>query len=311
MKYSRRTLLQTAVASGCASLLSPASASLNSFADAANLGFSLYGMKSVPLADSLRHCAMIGYQHVEFCLNEGYPTAPQVFHGEILEQTKALLKELHLDVPCLMVLMQLTADDREHATALEQIRLAARMALQLNPEKPPLLETVVGGRPALWEEQKTDMVRRLRDWAAAAEDAGVRIAIKAHVGSAMNSPERLLWMLEQVPSPALTAAYDFSHFELQGLDLEKTLLTTLPRTSFIHVKDTTGDEKKFRFLLPGEGRTDYVRYFRLLRQHKYEGPVCVEVSGQVFSQPGYDPLQAARSCWDALSAADAKARGQA
>ncbi len=310
MKFSRRTLLQTAVASGCTSLLHPVLASPSNSANAANLGFSLYGMKSVALTDSLRHCANIGYQHVELCLNEGYPTAPQVFHGEILEQTTSLLRELHLDVPCLMVLMKLTADDAEHAAALQQIRIAAEMALQLDPVHPPLLETVVGGRPALWEEQKAGMVRRLRDWAAAAEHAGVRIAIKAHVGSAMNSPERLLWMLEQVPSPALTAAYDFSHFELQGLDLEKTLVATLPRTSFIHVKDTIGDEQKFRFLLPGEGRTDYVRYFQLLQQHNYTGPVCVEVSGQVFSQPGYDPLQAARTCWDVLSTADARARGQ-
>ena len=303
---SRRSLLQSAAAGCCASLLQGPAAADPALHQKFDLGFSLYGMKTVALGESLRACAEIGYTHVELCLNEGYPTAMDLFHGEVLDETRELLQELRLNAPCLMVLMKLTATNQEHSASLEKIAAAATIARSLNPAAPPLLETVVGGSPALWDEQKTGMVKQLRDWAEVAEDSGVRIAIKAHVGSAVNSPERLLWLLDQVPSKALTAAYDFSHFELQGLDLEQTLRTSLPRTSFIHVKDTTGDASKFRFLLPGQGRTDYVRYFGLLKELNYTGPICVEVSGQVFGQPGYDPLQAAQSCWDALNNAAAK-----
>jgi inosose dehydratase len=110
-----------------------------------------------------------------------------------------------------------------------------------------------------------------------------------------------LWLLQECGSTAIQAAYDFSHFELQGLDLQATLTELLPRTRFIHVKDTSGDAGKFRFLLPGEGRTDYVQYFRLLRQLRYTGPVCVEVSGQVSGQPDYDARKAISSTWATLS----------
>ena len=292
--------VQAAGAAGAANIVAAASGPA--------LGFSLYGMKSLPLDQALKVCAEIGYSHVEFSLNAGYPTEPAVFGADARRLASVQLRALKLGLPCLMVLMSLTADEAAHAKALEMISMAASLAKELVNENPPVLETVVGGQPAKWESQKAGMLSQLQDWAAAAEKAGTMIAIKAHVGSAVNSPERLLWLLEEVKSPAIQAAYDYSHFELQGMDLEESLRLLLPRTKFIHVKDSQGDAGKFRFLLPGEGRTDYVRYFSLLQSLGYAGPVCVEVSGQVFSQAGYDPIAAAKSCWAVLSAAWQQAR---
>lgn len=274
-----------------------------------SLGFSLYGMKSIPLAESLAFCRELGYEHVELCLNSGFPSEPTVFSAQSRMATAAQLQQLGLAVPCLMVLMSLTADDEAHRKSLELISVAGRLAVDVVPAQPPILETVLGGSPAKWPEQRSLMADRLQDWAKAAESAGTAIALKAHIGSAVNSPERLLWLLEQVPSPSLHIAYDYSHFQLQGMDLEQTLRPLLPRTRFIHVKDSEGTAEKFRFLLPGAGGTDYVKYFSLLQQLGYTGPVCVEVSGQVSGQPGYDARAAARQCFESLNGARQKAAG--
>jgi inosose dehydratase len=286
-------------------------ASLPQFARAAgtsgvSLGFSLYGMKTLSLSDALKTCAEIGYANVEFALNPGYPTEPKVFTTAARAEATQQLRALKLDLPCLMVNLSLTADDKAHAQALQSINDAAQLARELNAAQPAIIETVLGGKPATWEQQKVGMAERLQSWAEIAEKAQTTIAVKAHVGSAVNSPERLLWLLERVKSPAIQVAYDYSHFELQGIDMEESMKLLLPRTKFIHVKDSVGEPGKFQFLLPGEGRTDYVKYFTALKQHGYYGPVVVEVSGQIFNKPGYEPISAAKKCHTVLAGALAK-----
>lgn len=296
---NRRTFLQSLAAVAAAPAFAQSSAK-------PSLGFSLYGMKSLSLDDALKTCAEVGFSHVELALNPGYVTEPKVFTTEARKAAVAKLAELKLGLPCLMVNMSLTADDKAHASALQLIADAGALALELNPASPPILETVLGGKPATWEEQKAGMAEKLHAWAAAAEKAKTVIAVKGHVGSAVNSPERLLWLLDQVKSPAIQVAYDYSHFQLMGIDMEESMKLLLPRTKFIHVKDSTGAMPKFQFALPGEGSIDYVKYFTLLKQHGYTGPVCVEVSGQVFNKPGYDPIAAAKKSFAALNGALAK-----
>jgi len=237
-------------------------------------------MKTLPLELAMRTCAEIGYSHIEFALNAGYPTEPAVFTSESRVKAATMLRQLRLSLPCLMLHMSLTADDKAHVSALDLIQSASGMGRDLVPEQPPILETVLGGTPTKWEEQKKSMADRL------------------------HAPERLLWLLNEVKSPSIQIAYDYSHFELQGIDMEESMKLLLPHTRFIHVKDSVGELGKFQFVLPGSGRTDYVKYFGLLRQHSYAGPVCVEVSGQVFNKPDYNPIAAAKECYRVLS--DAK-----
>jgi inosose dehydratase len=295
----RRTFLQSLAAAAAAPAFAQSAAK-------PSLGFTLYGMKSLPLDVALKTCAEVGFSHVEFALNPGYVTEPKVFTTEARKAAVAKLAELKLGLPCLMVNMSLTADDKAHANALQLIADAGALAHELNPATPPILETVLGGKPTAWDEQKAGMAEKLHAWAAAAEKAKTVIAVKAHVGSAVNSPERLLWLLDQVKSPAIQVAYDYSHYQLMGFDMEETMKLLLPRTKFIHVKDSIGAMPKFQFALPGEGSIDYVKYFTLLKQHGYAGPVCFEVSGQVFNKPDYDPITAAKKSFAALNGALAK-----
>ncbi len=96
------------------------------------------------------------------------------------------------------------------------------------------------------------MVDRLRDWAAVAEMNKTVIALKAHVGSAVNSPDRLLWLLDEVKSPFLSLAYDYSHFEVQGIDMAESMKLLLPRTRFIHVKDSQGTQRSSSSCCPAQ-----------------------------------------------------------
>lgn len=298
---SRRTFLVSAAAAGLVGTVAAAEQR------EITLGFSLYGMKTVPLDDALMTCAKIGFRNVELALNPGWHAEPRMLDTAARAALRSRLAALKLEVSGLMLNMSLIAADAAHEQAMESLRDAAKLSHDLSPGDPPLIETVLGGKPAEWEQIKDRMAARLKTWAEVAEAGQINLALKAHVGSAVNSPDRLLWLLQQVPSPALCVAYDYSHFEVQGIPLEASLEALLPRTRFVHVKDTTGDASKFQFLLPGDGRTDYATYFQQLRKRRYAGPVVVEVSAQVFNKPDYDPIAAAKKTYAALSAALSRA----
>lgn len=264
------------------------------------LGFSLYGMKSLTTADALHACAEIGYRHVELALLPGYPTDSRGLSAAARQELRDLLAKHDLTASGLMDNLSLTADDATHASNLDRLKAAAEVAHALAPDRPPIFESVLGGKPSEWDAIKMRMADRARDWAQVAEKHKLTICLKPHVMGAVNSPDRLLWLHQQVASSQVKLCYDYSHFEVQGLDLAATLAPLIAETRFIHIKDTRGDAQKVQFLLPGEGRTDYSRYAALLKQHAWTGPVVVEVSSMVSRQPKYDPVAAARQCYARL-----------
>ena len=266
-----------------------------------SLGFSLYGMKSLPVADALKVCAEIGYRNVELTLMAGYSTEPKLLSPADRQVLRETLARHRLSVSSLMDNLSLVTDDSAHAKNLDHIKAAAELAHALAPGKPPILESVLGGKSADWDSLKDKMADRARDWARVAAENKLTVCLKPHVNSAVNSPERLLWLHQQAASPFVKLCYDFSHFEVQGMEMESTLKPLIAETRFIHLKDTTGDAKKVQFLLPGEGRTDYAQYAALLRKYNWSGPVVMEVSAMVFNKPGYDPVAAAKKCFAALA----------
>jgi sugar phosphate isomerase/epimerase len=199
--------------------------------------------------------------------------------------------------------LPLLGDASKHQSNLDRLKAAAELSQRLVPEEPPLVETVLGGKVGSWGEVKQQFVDRLGDWCEVMASAKVQLAVKCHISNAMQRPEQLRWVLEQVNNPWLTAAYDYSHFELQQLAMADSLEPLAGRISFVHVKDARGEAGRFQFVLPGDGKTDYAKLFAALKAAKYSGDIIVEVSGQLHSKPGYDPLAAARRSYAALAPA--------
>jgi sugar phosphate isomerase/epimerase len=303
-RLSRRTFVATSAA---AALLSRRALAKNDAPRTIGSGFSLYGMKSLTIADALKTCAEIGYDCVELPVMVDWPGDSAKLDGEARTEIRRQLATCGLRLSALMENLPIQGDDAKRAANLERLKLAAQLARDLAPAdengQPPLVETILGGKPGEFDAVKGQIVLRLKEWAMVLEDHKIELAIKAHVSNATPRPEQLLWLLEQVASRWLVGAYDYSHFQLQGLKMSETMGALLPRTRFIHVKDTEHAIGKRGFLLPGEGSIDYAEYFKLLAKSEYRGDVVVEVSGQVFSKPGYEPALAARKCYNHLAPA--------
>ncbi len=262
----------------------------------------LYGMKTLSVTDALNHCARIGYRNVELCIDPEFPGAPAKMDAAARKALRAQADSLGLTFSGMMLNLNLALPE-DHAGNLEAIKTAAGLANDLAPRSPPPLQTVFRGKPVEWETVKTGMVQRLGEWAEAGKAGGVRFVCKANVTMAVNSPQRLLWLLRQVNRPEIRVAYDYSHFEVQGVSLEESWAALRSYVDFVLVNDAAGDATKPIFLLPGEGHRDYVSYFKMLQRSGYHGPVVVEVSAQISSRPGYDPVKAAETSYAALARA--------
>jgi inosose dehydratase len=299
--FSRRNFLTTAIwgaAIPLASLAQPQDRAMRTI----GLGFSLYGMKSLPIADALKSCTQIGYDCVELPVMADWPADSAKLSADVRRDIRARLADHGLRLSALMENLPIVGDEREHAARGERLKRACELAGSWDQGgRRPIVETILGGKAGEFDSAKQLLVTRLGRWATVAEATETTLAIKAHVSNAAQQPQQLAWLLEQVASPWLKAAYDYSHFQLQGLKLADTLQALLPQTVFIHVKDTQHALGQRGFLLPGEGSIDYGEYFRLLAASSYQGDVVVEVSGQVSSQAGYDPLAAAGKCYNHLA----------
>lgn len=258
---------------------------------------STYAMQTLNVDTAIEHLRQIGYDGVELCLMPGWPSEPAKFDASARRRTRAA----GFPIPTLIENFSTLVDDAAHSQTLDRIRTAAALAYDIAPKNPPILQTVLGGKPNEWEQVKEKMTSRLADWARVAQENRLRLAVKSHIGSASNTPEKLLWLLDRVKNPALSAIYDYSHFQLMNLDLKATLDTLLPRSSFVTVKDGRMMNGTPQFLLPGDGTVDYVRYFEILKTRHYSGWMLVEISRQLQTQPGFDPVGAARRSYGNLA----------
>jgi inosose dehydratase len=255
------------------------------------------------LDEAVRACGEIGYDCVELPVMEGWPADSATFTPEKQDAFRRALEESGLRLASLMENLPLAADEDRHAANLQRLKAAGKLARRVAPRGPRIVETVLGGRPEQWSTSKERMADRLGDWAKVAEEEEFTLAIKAHVGGALHTPEDCVWLAAQAESANVKCAYDYSHFQLRGFDLAESIRTLVPQTAFIHVKDAQGDAGRFQFLLPGDGGADYVKLLKLVAASGYRGDVVVEVSGQIFSKPEYRPLDSARRCYEKLAPA--------
>jgi sugar phosphate isomerase/epimerase len=266
-------------------------------------GFSLYGMKTLPWREGLAQVARIGYQCTELCLRAGWNTEPKLLTRSDHREIRKRIGDLGLALSSVMENLALARPGANRGTNLERLRAAAEVCYECSPGPVALIETTMGGRPYSWDDMKGAMADELGAWANKAEELKTTLAVKAHSKTAVSRPERLLWLASQVQSPRLKFVYDFSHFAAFGLDMRKTMEQLVPRTVFVHIKDTIGTAPDHRFVLPGDGPVDFKPYLRNLVELGYRGPVVVEVSVDVFDQPGYDPVRAAEHVWQRVSSA--------
>ena len=290
---SRRALLAGLVAANAAHPAEPT----------VGLSFGSYALWMLTWEDSLELIARTGYDGVELALMPDWPTEPKLLSARDRLRIRSRLLDLGLALPALLENLRALDPIQTPAENLERLRRAIDLGAELAPGKPPLFETVLGRNPGKWDEIKHELADAVGEWARVAADADTVICFKPHANHAVNNVDRSLWLVSQVGSPHFRCTYDYSHLWLAGHDLVESLDALLPVSPYVHLKDARGTSEDYRFLLPGDGETDYVTMFRRMRQAGYRGYANVEISAQIHKLPEFEPIAAARICYDRMASA--------
>lgn len=269
------------------------------------LCYSTWSMPKLPVDEIVPALARIGYDSLELTVIPGWSTELDSMDAAERRRIRALIGERGLELPAIAAHRPLLATDPEvHAENWRRLKGAVDLAVEwAGRSGPPALDTTAGGRAEEWESVKARLVDeagKLCDYAA---EKGIIIAIEPHVHEALETPDRVLWLIEQVRRPNLKLTFDISHFNVIGLSIEETVPKLAPHSAFTHVKDERGVVPDYQFLIPGEGDFDYVKYLRAMQAAGYKAHIGVEISLMVQRRPGYDAIAAAEQSYRVLDQA--------
>ncbi len=273
------------------------------------LGYSLWAMPDVPIDTSLPHLAGLGYDAVEIVVLPRWSTALTRMDAAERKRIPTLLQRHGLTLSAVNYYTALLEPDPTiwagHLAAIkETIDLAAEWT---QGDEPPVVVSGVGGKPGELPERMDELVARAGAIASHAASRGVVVALEPHIGAAIETPDLMAEVIQQIDSPSIRVNFDISHFNVMGIPIEESVAKMLPYSPHTHIKDERGRTPDYEYVVPGEGEFDFVAYLKAMQAGGYTGVVSVEISFMVQRREGYDPLETAATSYAVVAAAFDKA----
>ena len=269
------------------------------------IGYSTWGMPTVPIDTAISHIANLGFDGIELTIIPRFMTELSTLDTAERKRIAALLKQHNLALPAIAAHSNLLETDPDsHEKNMWRLKGGVDLAVELaQGDELPAVNTTPGGKPEQWDTKKDFLAERVGELVDYGASRGVTIAMEPHIGAIIDTPDKVLELLEIVNSPYLKVNFDISHFDIIGMPTEETVAALAAVSAHTHVKDQRGIAPDFEFLIPGEGTFDYVGYLKAMQAHGYDGFITAEVSFMVQARENYDPLAAATLSYETLSKA--------
>ena len=272
------------------------------------ISYCTWGMKHVAIEKALPAIAEIGYRGIELAVTPGRTTELYTLDAAKRVRIAQLLDQYNLVLTAVAGHTSMCEDDPEiHRANMKRLRDSIDLTAELAQDgEQPVTVSIVGGGEGSWEERRQIIAERAYELGEYAASRGVILAAEPHSGTALDTPEKTLWLMEQVNHPAVRLNFDISHFDVMGFDIDECVPQVAPYSVHTHVKDQRGIYPDHEFLTPGSGPFDFVRYLTAMHEAGYTGYIGVEVSNMVQAKPRYDPfVDAALSYWALVHAFNA------
>jgi sugar phosphate isomerase/epimerase len=292
------------------------------------IAYNTWSMATVPYGTFIPGLADIGYTAIAISVVPGYTIGgawiPNACALESLlasdrHAIRAALAERDLFLASVVGNQSLCQTDPDrHRLAMQRLREAVDLAVELASDEVPTMNTGVGSGD-LPDEKLLERLRALADYG---RRSGVTISLEPHVGTMIDSVERAEWVIRAVDNSALRLDFDISHFEVVGVPTAKSISRLAPLAAAVEIKDqrmcyldephgewhlegngwgraTSPDGRpvEYQFLLGGEGDFDLPGYLQMMRDVGWAKPIAFEASVQCQARPAYDPLAVAGSVY--------------
>ncbi len=269
------------------------------------LGYSTWGMPNVPIDAAIHHIAFLGFDGIELTIIPRFTTELSTLDAAERKRIAGLLKQSDLALPAIAAHSSLMETEPEtHAQNLWRLKGGVDLAIELaQGDELPAVNTTPGGKPEQWESKKHFLAERVGELVDYAAMRGVTIAMEPHIGAIIDTPDKVLELLDIVDSPYLKVNFDISHFDIRGMTIQETVSALATVSAHTHVKEQRGLAPDFEFLIPGEGSFDYVAYLKAMQASGYDGFITAEVSFMVQARDNYEPFAAAALSYQTLSQA--------
>lgn len=291
------------------------------------LGFVSAILPDLSFRDVFLSAKEIGYDCVEVCcwpVGKAERRYAGVSHIDVANLTESLIRELKqcLDETGVRISglgyypNPLSPMASEAETAVNHLRAVIEAAYQLGISR---VNSFVGRD---WTRSVDDnWPRFLETWKPLiqlAEDRGVRIGIEncpmlftadEWPGGKNLATTPQIWtrMFNDIPSDHFGLNYDPSHMIWQHMDYLQPMRDFRDRLFHIHAKDVRLDQDRLNQVgimahpnlyhtpkLPGMGDVNWGRFFSVLTDCGYRGPVCVEVEDRAYEGTLEDRLASLR-----------------
>jgi len=231
------------------------------------------------LETAFKYIAMAGYDGIEITTVEGQSEHLLLDRWqEVAPEIKRLSKEYGLE---------LLAMERS-GTDLVMARKAFQAAAEIGI---PVVGFGSGGK-AGDEASFQQSVDTIGELCQMAEQYGVALCVKAHVGAAVWNTPTMLRLMEAMTSPAFGVNLDPSHIHRAGENPVDALKAVIQRVNHVHIRDCKGRQQnpgKPETQANGRGDIDLLGYIRVLQENGYTGALDLEVIGA----KAYDVTQCA------------------
>ena len=269
------------------------------------LGFSTWAMPALPIDPVVTHLAKVGFDAIEICVLPNFSTALDKLDAAERRRIPHLLRAHNLKLSAVNAYVDLMEpDETKFADNAAYVQRAADLAAEwIQDGRQPVVVSGFGGRQGELTTRQGQLVERISKLGDYAQARGVVLALEHHVGNAVETPDQVVSIMQQVTSLGARINFDISHFNVVGIPIEESVDKIIPYAVHTHIKDEAGRAPNHQYLIPGEGVFDYIRYLKAMQAHGYTGAISTEISVMVQRRPNYDALATATRSYEVVSQA--------